>query len=312
MESKELTRAINAHLFVPIEETLAEQLHEVTILLTSDVDTDMIENYTRAFFKNEADWSFKRLIDQKYEEQYGKALSLPGIVYIVLEVYFVRQCIQSDTVDAGLKLQFSYIVKNFAVLRKGSCEGVVCPDWIINMYQYSDSHACKLANSSVSYSQIINTVLPCCNWAQTGLDINNQEIFNQLRSLSAAGIRGRLNGYVESNAFKGLNNPFAQVYKLVVKMVKEWNWKYISSNPVEKLRNVMGDDCKKRKKLSNIVDAIREDIKDSDIIKPTMKSSVLLKKIHDNINCGIEGGSFSVLEFGTYLYYELLLETNND
>ena len=219
MESKELTRAINAHLFVPMEETLIEQLHKVIIQLTADVDTDMIENYTRAFFKNEADWSFKRLIGQKYEEQYGKALSLPSIVYIVLEVYFVRQCIQSDTVDVGLKLQFSYIVKNFAVLRKGSWEGVICPDWIINIFQYSDSHACKLADSGVNYSQIIETILPCSNWAQTGLDINNQEIFNQLRSLSAAGLRDRMNGYVESNAFKGMNNPFAQVYKIVVKMV---------------------------------------------------------------------------------------------
>lgn len=312
MESKELTRAINAHLFVPIKETLVEQLHEVIILLTADVDTSMIEKYARAFFKNEADWSFIRKIDQKYEEQYGKALSLPGIAYIVLEVYFVKQCILSDTIDIGLKLQISYIVKNLAILRKGNWEGVMCPDWIIIIYQYSDIHACKLANSSVSYSQIIKTVLPCSNWTQTGLDINNQEIFNQLRSLSVAGMRGRMNVYVESNAFKDLNNPFVQVYILVVKMVKEWNWKYISSNPVEKIRSVMSDDCKKRKKLSNIVDAIREDLKDSDIIEPTMKSSVLLKKIHDNGYCGIDERMFSVLEFGIYLYYELLLETYND
>ena len=312
MESKELTRAINALLFVPIEEKLAEQLHEVTTLLTADVDTDMVEDYTRAFFKKEVDWNFRKLFSGKYEEQYNKTLSLPSIAYLVLEIYFVRQCIESEAVSESLRLQISYIVKNFAVLKKGNWEGIICAEWILDIYLFSDKHACVPAKSSVSFNQIIKAVLPCGRWDATGLDINNPGIYNQLRSLSAAGIRGKFSAYVESDTFTGISNPFEQVYKLVVKMVREWNWKYISNNPVEKLKSVMGDNAKKRKKLSNIVDAVRENLKDSEVVMPTMKSSVLLRKIQDNNYCGIEGCSFSVLEFGVYLYYELLLESYND
>ncbi len=311
MECEELTRAINAHLFVPIEESLTEQLRDVTNLLTADVDSNMIESYTQAFFKNEADWNFRMLFNKKYKELYNESLALPNIVYQVLEFYFIRQCMDSDTVDSGMKLQISYIVKNFAILRKGNWEGIICPKWILYIYHYSNIHACKPANGSVNYNQIINAVLPCGRWDATGLDINNQDIYNQLRSLSAAGIRGKFSAYVESNTFTGLDNPFIQVYKLEVKMVNEWNWKYISNNPVKKLKNVMGDNAKKRKKLRNIVDTIRENLKEEELIKPTMRSSVLLKKIQDNKNCGIEGYSFSVLEFGIYLYYELLLESYN-
>lgn len=312
MDAKELIQAINAQLFVPIEETVAEQLHEVTILLTADVDTAMVENYMRAFFKNDSDRSFRRLFCEKYKEQYNTPLTLPSIAYLILEAYFIRQCFESETVSEGLKLQISYIVKNLAVLRKGNWEGVICAEWILDLYRYSDKHACKPANGSVSFNQIINTVLPCDRWDATGLDINNPDIYNQLRSLSVAGIRGKFSAYVESNAFTCICNPFVQVYKLVVKMVKEWNWKYISNNPVEKLISVMGDNAKKRKKLSNIVDAIRENLKDAEIVEPTMMSSVLLRKIQNNKNCGIEGCSFSVLEFGVYLYYELLLESYNE
>lgn len=312
MTSKKLTRIINTHLFVPIEETLVERLHEVTMLLTANVDTDMIEDYTRAFIKNEVNCSFRRLFKERYQELYSQGLQLPNVVYLVLEIYFVRQCLKSDNIDSNLKLQFSYIVKNYAILRKGSWDGVLCLDWIIWMYQYSDTYACKPANSFVPFSNIMNTILPCNEWTETGLEITSQEVYNQLRSLCVAGIKGRFNSFVESPTFRSLNNPFVQIYVLVNKMVNDWNWKYISSNPAERIRSVMGDNAKKRRKLSNITDTIRTEVIKNGIIKPVMKSSVLLKKVYDNELCGIEECVFSVLEFGIYLYYEFLLESYND
>lgn len=311
MVSNELTRVINMHLFVPIEKTLVEQLHEVTMILTADVDTDMIENYTRAFIKNEVDRSFREFFTEKYHEKYSKDLQLPNVVYLVLEVYFVRQCIKSESISKDLKLQFSLIVRNFAVLRKGNCDVLSCSDWIIWMYQYGDTHTCKSSNGNVSFSNLINSILPCNEWYETKLDITSQEVFIQLRSLCIAGIRGRFSCYVKSPSFANLNNPFVQVYVLVGKMVNEWNWKYVSSNPVDIIRSVFGDNAKKRKKLSNITDTIRAELAENSIIKPVMKSSVLLKKVLDNKYCGIEERVFSVQEFGVYLYYELLLESYN-
>ena len=312
MVNKELTIALNTHLFVPMAETLVKRLHEVTILLTVEVDIDMIESCTRAFFKNETVWSFRKLFTEKYREQYGMELQLPSVVFLILEIYFVRQCIKNENIDADLKLQFSYIVRNFAILRKGNWNDVLCSDWILSMYQYSDTHVCKSDYGNLSFSNLIKTILPCSNWSETGLDITNQEIYNQLRSLSVAGIKGRFNSYVESFAFTNLKDPFVQVFVLVNKMVNDWNWKYISANPAENIKSVLRNNIKKRKKLSNIVDAIRAEVPLANITKPVMKSSVLLNKLKDNKYCGIEECVFSVLEFGIYLYYEFLLESYNN
>ena len=96
---------------------------------------------------------------------------------------------------------------------------------------------------------------------------------------------------------------------IVKKMINDWQWKYVERSPVNKLTDILGQDAKKRKNLGNITNDIRTGLPAKQIIKPKMKSSILLKKIYDGGSSEIDGMMFSSLEFGVYLYYELLLET---
>lgn len=309
MGSKDLKRVINQYLFAPLSDELVELLHDIALMMTENIDTGKVETYARSFFFNEASYQFQYPFNQKFKEKYGEGLQLPTIVYVILEMYVIGLCIDSDTMNVSLKNKFSLIVKNTAVLRKGNWKGIVCPDWVLKVYNYSNQNRCKTINCTQSFSQLINAVVPCNNWAETGLDIMGQEVYNQIRGLCAAGVRGRVASYVNNDEYKSLDNPFACVYVLVIKMVKEWNWKYIETNPVKKLNEVLGNEAKKRKNLNNIADDIRNRVNSSYLIKPTMKSSILLKRVNDGTKSKIEGTKFSALEFGVYLYYEMLLET---
>jgi len=313
MRSNELKQTINEQLFVPLDDNLVERLHEVTDLLIAETDTDTVtvENYVKDFFANTVNISFHDLFMARYSELYNEELQLPSIVFLILVIYFVRQTLLKEFIDSHQKLQFSYIVKNYAVLKKGKWNDLICTNWIIEIYNYCDCNTCKPINSKVNYGDLIDKVLSCDSWGETGLDINDEDTYNQLKSLIIAGIRGSFNTFVNNDLFKNISSPFAQMYLLTRMMVMEWNWKYIAISPISVLKEVLGDNVNRRKNLNNIADDVRLAIPKSLIIIPAMESSVLLKRIHENKICDIEKCIFSTIEFGTCLYYEMLLESYN-
>ena len=299
------------NLFIPIDEGLAEHLHEVTIQLLDDLDAAKVENYTDAFFSDSVSSLFRELLNTVYQEEYGENLHIPHIVYVIMEAYYLRQALLSDSVSENLKLQLSFIVKNFAVKRKGSWNKVLCPDWVLDIYKYNEQHKCKPVKN-IAYDQLIKSVVPHKEWNETGLDITDQSVYNQLRSLCVAGNRGKFNSFVSFSLPCNVSSPFAKVYLLVVKMVKDWQWKYIDASPVSRIREVLGAESKRRKSMSNIADEVKAEVQIAEIVKPHWKSSVLLRWMSDDQSARIESIQFNALEFGVYLYNEMLLETIND
>lgn len=310
MESKELTNAINKHLFMPIPEDLAEHLQEVVLNHISGVTAEMVTNYAKAAFRNQVDWKFKNTVQSKYKEQFGGILTLPNVVYLILEGYTLRLTVESDAIDSGSKAKYSLIVKNCAVTRKGDWDGIVCSKWLIELYGYYDEYSRKKVINNVVYKNLLNSVTSKSQWTETGLDITEKAVYDQIRSLCASGVRGELNWYI-NHEFKSISSPFAKAYILAKKMVKEWNWKYISDSPIEKLRVALGDESKKRKQLGKIVEEVTTGVAKEQIVKSVEGSSILLARIAEGKNTMLDERMFTALEFGLYLYYELLLETFN-
>lgn len=310
MESKELTNAINKHLFMPIPEDLAEHLQEVVVNHISGMTAEMVTNYAKAAFRNQVDWKFKNTVQTKYKEQFGATLTLPNVAYLILEGYTLRLTVESDAIDISSKAKYSLIVKNCAVTRKGKWDGVVCSKWLIELYGYYDEYSRKKVINNVAYKNLLNAVTPKSQWTETGLDIMEKTVYDQIRSLCASGVRGELNWYI-NHEFKSISGPFAKAYILAKKMVKEWNWKYISDSPIEKLKVALGDESKKRKQLGKIVEEVTTGVAKEQIVKPLEGSSILLARIAEGKNTMLDERMFTALELGVYLYYELLLETFN-
>lgn len=311
MESKELTNAINKQLFVPIPEDLVNHLQEVVVNLVSVITAEKVTKYAKAVFRNQVEWTFKNDIQAKYKEQFGGALTLPNIVYLILEGYTLRQTVQTDTIDVSSRAMFSLIVRNCAVTRKGIWDGIVCSEWLIEIYGYYNEYSKKKVISAVANNNLIKALVPKTQWVDTGLDITEKAVYDQIRSLCANGVRGKLNWYVGSPDFKNMSSPFAKAYMLAKKMVMEWNWKYISESPVEKMRYALGENAKKRKQLGKMVTDVTSGIAKEHIIIPKEGSSLLLARISTGKDTSLDERMFSALEFGVYLYYELLLETFN-
>ena len=77
------------------------------------------------------------------------------------------------------------------------------------------------------------------------------------------------------------------------------------------MRYALGENAKKRRQLGNIVADITTCLQKEQMIKPNEGSSFLLTRIAEGSNTSLDKRMFSALEFGVYIYYELLLETFN-
>ncbi|MBR4406506.1 MAG: hypothetical protein IKT30_09045, partial [Bacteroidaceae bacterium] len=256
MESKELRGLINRHLFVPISEELVERLKDVVDTQVSEMTAETVTKYAKAVFKNQVDWTFKNAIQTKYKEQYGESLTMPNIVFLILEGYTLRLMILSEAIDVNIKAKSSLIIRNCAITRKGHWDGIVCSKWLIDIYNYYGEYSKQKVISNVAYGNLLKTVTPKTQWVETGLEITEKAVYDQIRSLCASGVRGKLSWYIGSLEFKYISSPYVKAYLLAKKMVREWNWKYISENPVEKFFDALGEKAKKRKQLGKIVDEV--------------------------------------------------------
>lgn len=305
----DLKQAIDENLFLPLNEEMYNQLYEVSSSLVTSIDDAKFTSYVHSIFQTRCGIDFKIKFQTKYKEMFGVSLELPSIVFLVLQTYVIFLVFQSEDIENSRKVYYSLIVKNYAVLRKGSWEDLICQNWVVSMYSYYKRYAPKAIDTSKSYTDLLNSVVPSDDWDGTALEISDVNVYNQLRSLCAAGYRGRLSSFIENEPFVGLDSPFAQIYLLAKKMVIEWNWKYISTNPSIKFSEVFRENGKRRKKISKIIDDIYGSLKENDIYKPSKESSVILKCISTKQYLGLHNQMFSVLEFGIYLYYELMSET---
>lgn len=312
MGSKQLKQAIDKHLFISLDDELITQLHEVSNSMVADLDAVSVSDYVCSFMQNNVSQSFTEAFRVKYKEMYGDEVKLSAIVSVILETYVILLALQSDETEEMEKMHFSLIVRNYAVLRKGDWNRLLCQNWIIKMYSYYETYAADMVKSSINYSQLLDAVVPSENWSDTGLDITQQAVYDQIRSLCMAGYYGHISEYIKTSAFNKLTSPFAQVYVLVCKMVKEWNWKYLSLSPVKKLIEVLGENYKRKKMLSNIVTEVLDEVQKEQLCVPDEESSVLLTRVYNNRPIAIDSKMFTILEFGVYIYYEMLLETFND
>lgn len=312
MGNDDLMCAINAHLFIPLDGKIIERLQYNVMQLLLEADINMVEDCTYSFFINVVSPDFRNSFDMNYQKLYKDSLFLPDIVYVILEIFFVRKCIEADDISANVRRKYSCVVRNFAVLLKGRWSNLKCSDWVIGMYKYSNVDIDKSKHTGTPSQSFLNSILPYDNWDDTGLDISNINIFRQIHDLCIVATKNHFNNFIDSFAFLKYSSPFVRVYMLFCKMMNNYDWKYLSIEPPKIIISTMGKASTEKKKFRRIVDIIRNELNSDDLYKPTMKSSVLLRKVFSNYHCGIEECMFSVLEFGIYLYYELLLESYND
>lgn len=308
MTGNELKSVIDTQLFVPIDSDAANLLHDVSVQMADELDIETAENLVLGFFKGCVILGFKQSFREKSLELYERIPDIPNLAYIILELYVIRLAVLSEIVPDSEKVQISLAVRNAAILKKGKWQGVLCQEWLSEIFAYADNHKQQPIQTK-PYNELIDAVMSSNDWDESGLDISQKNIYIQLRSLCVAGMRGKVNSYVRGTEFKSLSSHFVQTYMIVKKMINDWQWKYVERSPVNKLTDILGQDAKKRKNLGNITNDIRTGLPAKQIIKPKMKSSILLKKIYDGGSSEIDGMMFSSLEFGVYLYYELLLET---
>ena len=311
MTSEELNEAINSQLFVPISGELVEHLFEVTESLALTLGEKEVDSYSRSFFSGEIDCIFTKQVSEQYEDLFGVELIIPTVVFRVLQICIVLIIIESGDLDKDVKAKYSLIVRNNAVLAKANFGKILCTHWIEKMYSFYISYGDKSFKKCLQFEPLMKTIVSRLSWSETGLDLNDLDVYNQLRSLCVYVVRSQIITFSKSQEFMNLNSPFAKIYVLVSRMVRTWHWVYIEHSPVKLIIETMGSDIKKRKKLKRIVEEVRRELPDGDIVFPRQHSSILLDRVAFRRNIRLDETMFTSLEFGIYLYYEMLLENYN-
>lgn len=311
MTSKELCEAINTSLYLPIPEELGERLIAIINAMIPDIEMKDVQACSCAFFRNEVSLPFKEKFQGQYKDTYGDDLLLPNIAFEVLETCQLLAFLNSDNIDNQLKAKASLVVRNNAIWRKGNWKDILCPLWIEKMYAYYPKYGTQGVIKYTNYDSLLKGIVPYSTIDDLNLDLNDQNVYNQLRSLCKSILEEQVRNFTRTSDFKDIDSPFTQVYWLVSKMVVEWQWKYIDASPVRRIVAAMGDKVKKRKTLCKIVSDLKKESQFG-VVSPRHKSSVLLFRLSEDKNTELDGQQFSVLEFGVYLYYELLLEYYTD
>jgi len=240
-----------------------------------------------------------------------------GLGYIVtdnvlnrLSLYAICSCIDSeDELDRAVS---ATIFMNYMVVKKGRFNSLPNSTYIKEIYQW---HISRYLAKKDTLDVGENTVW-IDNIAQNGLQqyrysINEEDI-KQIQMLVKEASFYRMRISVEEDTIQSEKNPYVRVFKGLNALINTMGYLFYNFDQ-QKINSLLikpeEEGKGKKKKLSSFINECRLACTVNN--ETYMMSSVLLRLIHsedmDDIY-GLLDVSFSVREFATYLYYELLLE----
>lgn len=202
---------------------------------------------------------------------------------------------------------YSLIVRNMMVIRKNSYNKLLAPAFITPMYPFSDSYR-KNENhiEECSDTQIVPDIFEYDSFEDMDVTLD-EDNFSEIKQLAQQAAMLKYQELICDIKSKSIEDPFVLAYYAANMLAVEPQWKYVDSNPVKTLMNILPS-SRKNAKLKNI----KPKLKDSEwyiSYESDSKSSLLLNYIKDsNLTDEIGELPLSDLEFAIYMYYELFLE----
>lgn len=244
---------------------------------------------------------------KKYQEQYNENIKLPPAVYKILSEYVVYILITDKEYNDTNRMIYSLIVRNMMIIRKNSYNKLLAPEFITPMYPFSDLYR-KNENhiQECPDTQIVPDIFECDSFEEMDV-ILDEDNFSEIKQLAQQAAMLKYQELICEIKSKGIEDPFVLAYYAANKLAVKPQWKYVDSNPVKTLMNILPS-SRKNAKLKNIKAKLK-DSKWYTNYESDSKSSLLLNYIKkSDMTNEISDLQLSDLEFAIYTYYELFLE----
>ena len=306
-----LQELLNEVVVTPYDPKIIERLTEICNNIAEETTVDDIDGYVKAFVYNKPDMDFKQLVEENYAEKYPEeeTIDLPPIFSIVLAQYIAFASI-TQYMDGRNQATASLILMNHLLFRKGSLSRLILPNHIKEMLSKIDVFILNQDKIVVNGEfKIMKELLSEPNY----LDEHYQEadVKAEVRKMAKTTylyqqqlIVGKYKGRTEKK-------PYEKTYNFVLELLKNTPWKFSNNDVVALLRQVLTEEGQKK---TATIDSIVKELVEAGVELPydtLEQSSLLLNYVQsggNNVSQELKNRRLTVMEFGIYIYYELLLE----
>ena len=304
----ELKELLNDAVVTPYDEYVAQQLAEVCDEIASELGINDINRHIKCFVYGKPNNELKEEIEQKYIEKYPKedGFAMPPLFTIILAQYIVIEAFEKhlkgrDKAVCSLKLM------NMMLLRKGSLSQLLLPEYISEMYNKLDDYIAQADKIPVNTEfkhlwEIMSDPTYLTN------HIAEVELQNEIRMMAKVTYLHRQDMLVKNFSVQKYVSPFERMYYVLYEVIEHAEWLFPKYDVVKMIRNIAQEDEKKQQPIESIVKDLRN-VGEKLPLDELDDSSILLKSIAgEDLAEELRQRRLNVVEFGVYIYYELMLE----
>ena len=305
-----LQKLLNDVVVTPYDPNITSRLAAVCDEMAAVVKVDTIDRYIASFVLNKPDWDFKQEVEEKYAETYPneEGLVLPPLFAIVL-----AQAITIDAINNKLtgrdQAVASLILMNYMLYRKGSLTKLILPDYISEMFYKMDSYIDGKDSLDITGDkEHIASILSNPNFLTE--NYNNERVKREVRELTKMAVLYKRQVITDKYKQRQGENAFVKVYEYLCEIIGEGKWPFMKNDIKGILLDVTTEaEQKKQATIEGIIGELTR-AKVGLPYENLEESSLILKYIakDDEIPVELKSKRLTVMEFGVYIYYELLLE----
>lgn len=305
-----LQRLLNEVVVTPYDPNITSRLAAVCDVLAEEVTVDNIDSYIASFVYNKPDREFKKNVEEKYAESYPEedALLLPPLFAIVLSQYITIVAI-TNKLSGRDQATASLILMNYMFYRKGSLIRLILPNHIAEMYYKLDNYIASEDTIDVSGEQEhLEGILSTPEYLSEHYD--DADVRKEVREMAKMAILYKRQAIIDKYKQEHKKNAYVRVYQYLSEVIKQSKWFFLKNDVKQLLSEVVSET--EQKKQATIEGIVGELVK-AKVALPydnLEESSLLLNYIAgaEPIPEEIKIKRLTVMEFGVYVYYELLLE----
>ena len=305
-----LQKLLNEVVVTPYDPGITSRLEAICETMAEKVTVENINRYIASFVFNKPDWEIKKAVEDKYQEIYPEEdpLILPPLFAIVLSQNITIEAI-TRKLEGRNRATASLILMNYMFYRKGSLTRLILPNHITDMYYKLDSYIDEKDTISIVGEQNhLGDILSKPNYLNE--HYNDEDMKREVREMAKMTTLYKYRIIIDKYKKEKEKNLFVRVYDYLVEIIGQTKWLFMKNDIKRLLSEVVSED--EQKKQYTIESIVNELIK----AKVTLpydnleESSLLLRYIkgQDGITAELKNKRLTVMEFGVYVYYELLLE----
>lgn len=305
-----LQRLLNEVVVTPYDPDVTSRLASVCDVVADEVTVANIDRYIASFVFNKPDLEFKKEVEDKYAESYPEEepILLPPLFAIVLAQYIAIEAI-TNKLEGRDQATASLILMNYMFYRKGSLTRLILPNHIAAMYYKLDDYVKRQDNICINDDlKHTKEILSSPDYLKE--NYNDEEVRKEVRQMAKMAVMYKRRAIVDKYRGVKKKNVYVKVYDYLSDILNQGEWVFLKDDVKELLSNVISEEEQKKQAT---IEGIVGELIIAGVALPydTLEdSSLLLKYVQkaDTISAEIRSKRLTVLEFGVYVYYELLLE----